>query len=641
MTAKSIATLVNLLGFVTGAALYAMLLAMVLRQPEQKGVKNKTLLVLPNNKLLLLTALLGFFWNIGAVTIYGIPDLGVENTFPSLVAASFTTLGFLPSVVVHLILRSEQILKKQNFWIAIIAYLLSGVAGLLHFYVAVIGDPLPSHIALHLLTIGFALLTVALLFSTRGQLGWQRAFWVVGLAVFAVSALHLSHHDAESYPWWIEMSGHHASLPLVVAILYQDYRFAFADIFLKRTISLVLLVITVFGAYISVAPLLAIRDVNNEADPLAVGLLLGLWVTTTLFYPKLRQLVVWFVDTIILKRVDYDNLRTEIARKIAQFETPEEILSEVCKMLTPALTAKQVNWFMEENSLSGHHTLTMLFPTTEMPNYYLTVGELKAGRRLLSDDLEMLEAVVLMVARRIDVVRVTHDRCKISLREQEISKLVTEAELTALRAQLNPHFLFNALTTLGYLIQTAPDKAFETLMRLTGLLRGVLRRSAGEFASIGEEIELVKAYLDIEKTRFEERLQVKIISPKELENIRIPSLLIQPLVENAIKHGITPAKTGGEVFIKVEKSIFNNLEQVKITVQDTGMGVSEFDLARGRKKGVGLANIERRLKCHYSDEVVMKIKSEVGLGTSIEVALPFGANVLTPELKASRGSSRG
>lgn len=635
MTAKSVATLVNLLGFVTGAALYAMLLAMVLRQPQQ--AKNKTLLVLPNNKLLLITALLGFFWNVGAVAIYGIPDLGMEKTFPFLVVASFTTLGFLPSVVVHLVLRSEQTLK--SFWIAIIAYLVSSVAGLIHFYVAAIGGAVPSHIALHILTIGFAFLIVALLFSTRGQLGWQRAFWVVSLAVFAVSALHLSHHDAESYPWWIEMSGHHASLPLVVAILYQDYRFAFADIFLKRTISLVLLVIIVFSAYISVAPLLTIRNSNNEPEPLAIGLLLGLWVTTTLFYPKLRQGVIWFVDRVILKRVNYDDLRAEITRSIARLETPEEILLEVCQKLTPALTARKIDWFIEDNSLSGHHTLTMLFPTTETPSYYLAIGELKGGRRLLSDDLEMLEAVVLMVARRIDVVRVTHDRCKISLREQEISKLATEAELTTLRAQLNPHFLFNALTTLGYLIQTSPDKAFETLMRLTGLLRGVLRRSAGEFATIGEEIELIKAYLDIEKTRFEERLQIKIVCPKDLEGIRIPSLLLQPLVENAIKHAITPAKDGGEVFVKIEK-VLSNLEateQIKIIVQDRGMGVSEFDLARGRKKGVGLANIERRLKCHYSDQAIMKINSEVGLGTTVEIILPFAADILTTELRANRG----
>ena len=199
--------------------------------------------------------------------------------------------------------------------------------------------------------------------------------------------------------------------------------------------------------------------------------------------------------------------------------------------------------------------------------------------------------------------------------------------------------MFNSLTTLCYFIQTAPDKAFETLMRLTGLLRGVLRRSAGEFASVGEEIELIKAYLDIEKTRFEERLQVKINVEEGLNNIRIPSLLIQPLVENAIKHGITPAKDGGEIAITVEKCFDEKkAEQIKIVVQDTGQGVSEFDLARGRKKGVGLVNIERRLKCHYADEAILKIKSELNKGTAITVSLPLIAQTnINSELKTAKG----
>ncbi len=93
-------------------------------------------------------------------------------------------------------------------------------------------------------------------------------------------------------------------------------------------------------------------------------------------------------------------------------------------------------------------------------------------------------------------------------REQEMTKLATEAELRALRAQINPHFLFNALTTIGYLIQTAPPRALETLMRLTSLLRGVLR-SEGEFTTLGRELDLVEAYLDIERARFEQRLRVR------------------------------------------------------------------------------------------------------------------------------------
>jgi len=152
-----------------------------------------------------------------------------------------------------------------------------------------------------------------------------------------------------------------------------------------------------------------------------------------------------------------------------------------------------------------HTIATVIVPTSEPPQYRLLIGELAGGRRLLSDDLALIESVAVMAARRIDAVRVVHERCARDLHEQEMHKLATEAELRALRAQINPHFLFNALTTIGYLIQSAPDRALETLMRLTAPLRGVLRHSEGEFLTIGEEIDLIESYLEIERARFEDR----------------------------------------------------------------------------------------------------------------------------------------
>ncbi len=175
----------------------------------------------------------------------------------------------------------------------------------------------------------------------------------------------------------------------------------------------------------------------------------------------------------------------------------------------------------------------------EPPRYVLEVAELTGGRRLLSDDHAVLEAIASLLGRRIDAIRLTHERYERELREQEIGKLATEAELRALRAQINPHFLFNALTTIGYLIQTAPARALETLMRLTALLRGVLR-SEGEFTTLGRELELIESYLDIERARFEQRLRVRIDVPPTLRDLRVPPLLLQPIVENAVKHGIAP-----------------------------------------------------------------------------------------------------
>jgi two-component system LytT family sensor kinase len=142
------------------------------------------------------------------------------------------------------------------------------------------------------------------------------------------------------------------------------------------------------------------------------------------------------------------------------------------------------------------------------------VGALRGGRRLLSDDLALLEAAALAAARRIDALRVARERWDREVREREMRQLATEAELRALRAQLNPHFLFNALTTIGHLLQEAPDRALSTLLRLTGLLRAVLRPTVGELATLAEEMEIVEAYLAIEQARFEERLRVRVDVPE-------------------------------------------------------------------------------------------------------------------------------
>ncbi len=646
MNPQNVAALVNLLGFITGAALYAMLLAMVVRgggassnfannSPPSHGAGHRT--SFSTERLLLATALLGLLWNLGALVIYGVRDWGLGELSGWFEASAFTALGFLPAVVVHSVLGAGGGLARSHIARLIIAaaYALSTVASLLHFYAASVNGETPSTAGLHALTFGFSVLTVALLLYARRSPIWRRALWAVALAVFAVSAFHLSQHVSGDDPWFIELIGHHSSLPLVWAMLYQDYRFALADIFLKRALALVMLVISAFWLYVLVAaPLLRLRDANGDLDPRAVGVLLGLWMGTALLYPVLRRIVVWFVDAVVLRRADYQELRDELARFAASTETPEEILDRVCVQLSQAFTASEVRWLgNDENDGAANEyrhrsgrlrrpAATVLIPTHEPPRYSVVIGELSGGRRLLSDDIALLESVALMLARRIDAVRVIHERCERNLREQEIGKLATEAELRALRAQLNPHFLFNALTTISYLIQTAPDRALETLMRLTGLLRAVLRAPTGEFITVGEEMDLIESYLAIERARFEERLRVSIEVPADLRKLRIPPLVVQPLVENAIKHGIAPCKAGGDLIVSAR---IENGDGLCISIRDTGAGFSDVAFARGRSRGVGLTNVERRLECFYGQSASLDFQSAPGDGTVVEVRMPIDA----------------
>lgn len=675
MESQHIAALVNLLGVITGATLYAMLLVMVVRSVAPTALPaSSQRSAFSDEQLLLATALLGLLWNLGALVIYGARDWDIAKLSPWFDAAVFTALGFLPAVVVHSVLRTEAGLARRRVaqLITASAYALSVVASVLHFSAAATNQETPSPVALRALTFGFSALTIALLIYARRSSVWKRALWVVALAVFAVSALHLSSHTSGDAPWFIELIGHHASLPLVLAMLYQDYRFALADIFLKRALALVALVALVFGLYVVVAaPLLRVRDAKGDLAPVAVGALFGLWLGTALVYPYLHRWTVWFVDAIVLRRADYQKLLDELARVAASSEDALEILDRVCLRLAPALTAREIRWQLSEENFAGPiaasgsdetnpefllpsqlvriaeqdsemswetrrrtgrlrpPAATVLIPTHEQPRYALIIGELSAGRQLLSDDVAMLESVSLMLARRIDAARVTHERCARNLREQEIGKLATEAELRALRAQLNPHFLFNALTTISYLIQTAPERALETMMQLTGLLRAVLRAPGGELATLGEEMDLIESYLAIERARFEERLRVKIEVPTDLRNLRIPPLIVQPLVENAIKHGIAPSKSGGDLILSawLKKSTVHPGEELCISIRDTGVGVSDAAFEKSRLRGVGLANVERRLECFFGEAAALDFHSEPGSGTTVEIRIPINTSI--------------
>jgi two-component system, LytTR family, sensor kinase len=632
--------LLNLIGLTAGIALYAMLLVMVIRTRRTAGAPRL-------DPLLLTTALLGLVWNLCALPAYELPKLGVVGPFPLLTVFGFSALGFLPAVVVHSVLRGEP--GAGRSWskpsVAVAAYAVSAIAAALHIRAAVAGAPLPSGLGMRLLTYTFIGLVLPLALVTRGQPGSRRALWAAALSIFAVSALHLSQFNEGDASWPVELLGHHASLPLAFAILYQDFPFALADLFLKRAITLLALVAAPFVAVatLHMGPVAGSGALHDVRD---VALLVTLWVATALCYPKMREMAAWFVDTIVLDRPDYDALRTTIATHAQFHEDVPSLLDDACARLAPALSARVVRWRELPAAAGGGPSrlgdrpfgvATVEVPAAEPPRYAVDVGELTGGRRLLSDDRAALDAIALLLGRRIDAIRLAHERYVRQLREQEIGRLATEAELRALRAQINPHFLFNALTTIGYLIQTAPPRALDTLMKLTALLRAVLR-SEGELTTLGRELDLIASYLDIERARFEHRLRVHIDVPAALKSLRVPPLLLQPIVENAVKHGIAPQRTGGAVTVTARLDTSDGaVPMLSMVVHDSGAGASEDALRFGREAGVGLKNVERRLACQYGPSATIAIHSAPGVGTTVEIRMP--AEYRTIELAPSRSAS--
>lgn len=199
------------------------------------------------------------------------------------------------------------------------------------------------------------------------------------------------------------------------------------------------------------------------------------------------------------------------------------------------------------------------------------------------------------------------------------AQMATAAELKVLQAQIHPHFLFNALNTIASFCRTDPAKARELILSLSNFFRKTLN-SQGTFVTIGEEIDLVNSYLSIEKARFGERLNIVYNISENLLNRKIPAFIIQPLVENSIKHGISPNTEGG----KVEISINENDDLLNISVVDTGVGMSEERLkdVLDNWPGIGLRNVNERLKNFYGDEFKLFIKSKLGKGTEIHYAIP-------------------
>ncbi len=609
------ASLVNLLGFAVGLALYSLLLAMVFRH-RRKDSKI--------DLLLLLTSALGIIWNAGELFSFVWKDFATSSLPSVFEAITYSALGFLPSVVVHAAVGD----RKNSKIITAFAYGLSLFAALLHFYSAFVNAAAPSNLALQLLTIGSIALIGGLLILNSKQKIENKAVWTTALLIFSLSALHLS-AKTEASSWIVELISHQSSLPLVLAILFQHYRFAFADLFLKRALSLLFLTLAVFALFIFVAePLRSLHFEHEEHDATANGILLVLWIATALFYPILHKASVWLVDNVFLKRVSYEVLQNQLLNEIEKTETVELVLDKVTKSLSEALTAKTAKWIQLDKAPGDSNlpevdfsegSATIFIPTHESPFYQILMDRFAGGRHLLSDEIKMLEAVSLLTSRKIDALRVTHERCGQELREQEFSQLATEAQLTALRSQVNPHFLFNALTTIGYLIQSSPEKALETLMKLTQLFRRLLK-SSEEFCTLEDEISLIENYLDIERARFEERLRVEIEVSDELRRLQIPSLILQPLVENSIKHAISVNKSGGTVKIFAELEIEAGAEFLVLGVSDSGPGVKVNGFAHSDT--IGLGNIKERLRTYYNSSASFEIRSNSESGTVAEIRFP-------------------
>ncbi|MBE7701312.1 histidine kinase [Oerskovia sp. Sa1BUA8] len=250
------------------------------------------------------------------------------------------------------------------------------------------------------------------------------------------------------------------------------------------------------------------------------------------------------------------------------------------------------------------------------------------GAPVLADGVVAGAVVAFATRVRPPLVRATGEvaqwcAAQLELGELEASRTaLAQAELRALRAQISPHFIYNSLGAIASFISTDPERARDLVLDFADFTRYSFR-GRGDFTTLADELGSVHSYVELERARFGDRLTVTLqIAPESLSTV-IPFLSVQPLVENAVRHGLEPRERGGRIVISAR----DEGTQTEITVEDDGVGMSPETLrtllATGsRATNVGLRNVDTRVRQLYGDQHALEIETEEGAGTLVRMRVP-------------------
>jgi two-component system LytT family sensor kinase len=329
----------------------------------------------------------------------------------------------------------------------------------------------------------------------------------------------------------------------------------------------------------------------------------------------------FLIDRVYLDRADY-------VLATARFEESVRRVYEREQLLDAALFAVQSTLRIDARWVPGGDGVaastgalaSISIAADKLPRYRLEVSASHHARILMAEELAFLNAIGLQASRRLDAIHFEQQQRALHVREERLKRLLTEAELKALRTQVDPHFLFNTLNTIADLIGSKPLQAERMTERLAECFRYTLSRHARELSTLDDELEFARHYLDIEQERFGDRLRVQFSRGDALGTELVPSLLLQPLLENAIRHGLSPLREGGSISVAANREG----DCLRLQVDDDGVGLRpDFR----EKAGVGLRNVTERLHALYAQAASFAIDSRPdGRGTSVTVLVPLHGN---------------
>lgn len=237
---------------------------------------------------------------------------------------------------------------------------------------------------------------------------------------------------------------------------------------------------------------------------------------------------------------------------------------------------------------------------------------------ILEVELIFLRKVVRQLEARLEIRRLADAQRERDEHEERLRAQITEAELRALRAQIQPHFLFNSLNTIAQLCIAAPEQAERMTTMLANIFRYVLTSTDDNAIALEHEIRFINDYLAIEQMRFGERLEISIDIEPAAKRMLVPPLILQPLVENALRHGLAPKISGGNICLSAKCRD----EMVHLVVEDSGVGLSKAQVSGGNGTHVGLTNIRKRLHVHYGTVASLTLTDRAEGGVRATMILP-------------------
>jgi hypothetical protein len=411
----------------------------------------------------------------------------------------------------------------------------------------------------------------------------------------------------------------------MIASVYFENRFEFYDLVVKRAL-LILLSVIVLGVFLA-ATLPWLNAL--PAGPARPWLFAVALAPVAMVMPWLMSRTERWLDRMWLGREFTPVEAVKHVLAAMQPATDEQSLIEAAEKRLSEIMGAKIAVFVGpkkevENGIEMDVSLT-----SPVSGEHLRIAVMKdpGMRRILSEDLAMLRSLAGVFGFMLENIRLQRRRQEQDQLAQELRLQSSKSELKALRAQINPHFLFNALNAIASLIHTDPGRADEAVEQLAEVFRYTLRRSDSEWAPLDQELTFARAYLDVEQARFGQRLTCSIDSDHLAPAPLVPSMLLQTLLENAVKHGVSQARGPGRIDVIVRTTA----EQVTLEVRNTGpahatrSGPGRDAVTRPSPdgEGFGLHSVRERLKGHFGERASFGLVRDEAAGVTVaRIAMP-------------------